>query len=378
MNIRKFTIGFIILVIMGAGSFFSMKYLTSLKKKPQPPQVVKNIPLVKTQKISYSDIPISIINRGRLSSNHKVDILSEVQGRILAGDVALKSGQSFLKDQLLYRVYDEEAKLALRASKSRFLTSVANILPDIKYDFDQNYDAWMAFFSAIELDAKLPELPEVKSQQEKIYVASKNVFNDYYTIQSSEIRLEKYKVYAPFNGSFSQVYLQEASIANPGSRIASIIRTDLLELEVSFEVNQVKWIKAGHPVELRIDKQVVALGEIHRIGDLVDPKTQSILVYVDVPNVKKHKLFEGMYMNARFYGFSLNHVMKVPRSAVSNFDEIFLVENEKLRKTRVEVVKVDQDYLYFSGPAENSMIAVELPLNPSDQMQVRSQLIKLN
>ena len=376
MNIRKFLIGFIILAIMGAGSFYSMKYLTSLKKKPKPPQVIKNIPLVKTQKITYSDIPISIINKGRLSSSHKVDIISEVQGMILPGDITLKSGQSFQKGQLLYRVYDEEAKLALRAAKSRFLTSVANVLPDLKYDFEQNYAAWMDFFAAIDLEKELPVLPKIVSEQEKIYLAGKNIFNDYYTIQSSEIRLAKHQVYAPFNGSFAQVYFQEGSIANPGTRVASIIRTDLLELEVSFEADQVKWLKIGQPVELNTGKQVLAQGKISRISDFVDAKTQSVLVYVDVPNTLSQKLFEGMYMNARFYGFTLNHVMKVPRSSVSNFDEIYLVENDKLRKTRVEVVKVDQNHLYFSGPAENSVMAIELPLNPVDQMQVRTQDIK--
>ncbi len=376
MNIRKLTIGTTILILMGAISYFSMVYLTSLKKKPQPPQVVKNIPLVKTQKISYINIPISIVNQGRLSSYHKVDLISEVQGKILPGDVTHKAGQSFKKGQLLYSVYDEEAKLALRAAKSRFLTSVANVLPDIKYDFELNYSEWMTFFNAIDLENELPELPKFKSEQEKIYLAGKNIFNDYYTIQSSEIRLAKHQIFAPFNGSFAQVYLQEGSIANPGTRIASIIRTDLLELEVSFEVDQVKWLKIGQPVELRMDKQAVAQGKISRISDFVDAKTQSVLVYVGVPNTVNQKLYEGMYMNARFYGFSLNHVMKVPRSAVFNFDEIYLVEKNKLKKTRIEVVKVDQDYLYFSGPAENSIMAIELPLNPSDQMQIRAQLIK--
>jgi membrane fusion protein (multidrug efflux system) len=376
MNIRKFTFGAFILFIIGAISYLSMVYLTSLKKQPEPPRVVKDIPLVKTQIITYSDIPISIENKGRLSSYHKVELISEVQGKILPGDVSHKAGQSFKKGQLLYSVYDEEAKLALKATKSKFLTSVANILPDIKYDFEQSYDAWMKFFGSIDLEKSLPELPKVKTEQEKIYLAGKNIFNDYYTIQSSEIRLAKHQIYAPFNGSFSMVYFQEGSIANPGTKIASIIRTDLLELEVSFEVDQVKWLKIGQPVELQLEENPVAQGKISRIADFVDAETQSVLVYVDVPNTTGQKLFEGMYMKARFYGFSLNNVMRIPRSSVFNFNEIYLVENDKLRKTEIEVVKVDQEYLYFSGPAENSIVAIELPLNPSDQMQVQAQMIK--
>jgi len=145
---------------------------------------------------------------------------------------------------------------------------------------------------------------------------------------------------------------------------------------VENKIKREQLVIIGAPCKGMVDKKAVAQGKISRIADFVDAETQSILVYVDVPNISGQKLFGGMYMNARFYGFSLNHVMKVPRSAVFNFDEIFLVVDGKLKKTRIDVVKVDQDYLYFSGPDENSIMAIELPLNPSDQMQVQEQMLK--
>lgn len=375
MFTRKFTIGFVILFLMAAGSYYSMVYLTSKKKLPEPPQEKKSIPLVKAKEIVYSNIAVSVEKQGRLSSNHKVEIITEVQGKILAGDLPLKVGQSFKKGQVLFQVYDEESKLALRAAKSRFLTIVANVLPDIKYDFDQNYKAWQDFFNAIDINQPLPKLPVSKSEQEKIYVASKNIFNDYYTIQSSEIKLTKHTIVAPFNGSFSQVLLQEGSIANPGTRIATIIRTDLLELEVSVEVNLVKWIEHDQSVELSMGNEVIAHGKVSRISDFVDTKTQSVLVYVSVPNTQKIRLYEGMYLKARFHGFQLQNVMKIPRSAVFNVDEVYLVENNTLLKTRVNVLKVDQEFLYFNGPNQGKAIAIELPLVASDGLEVREQLM---
>lgn len=358
---------------MAGGSYFSMVYLTSLKEKPEPPRVKKAVPLVKTEAIEYANIPISIEREGRLSSTHKVDLIAEVKGAILAGDVPLKPGQSFSKGELLFKIYDEEAKLALRASKSRFLTSVANVLPDIKYDFQEDYEEWLHFFDAIDLQKPLPKLPEIQSEQEKIYLAGKNIFNDYYTIQSSEITLGKHQIYAPFDGAYTSVNYQEGSIANIGTKVATIIRTDLLELEVSVKVDDVRWLKKGQPVALKISNKTVAQGTLSRVSDFVDPKTQSVLVYVSVPNDKNYTLFEGMYLSASFNGLVLNQVMKIPRSAVFNFDEVFLVNGSKLHKTRIKVVKVDQNHLYFFGPREGENVAVELPLNPVDKMQVRVQ-----
>jgi RND family efflux transporter MFP subunit len=221
----------------------------------------------------------------------------------------------------------------------------------------------------------LPEIPKPHSAQEKIYLASKNIFNDYFTIQSSEIRLGKHQFLAPFDGSYAQVYLQEGSIANMGTRVASAIRTDVLELEVPIEVNQVSFLKKGQPVDLLQDGQVITKGSVNRISDYVDSKSQSVLVYVSVPNQGKQKLYEGMYLDARFHGFSLENAMKIPRSAVFNFDEVYLVDSNKLQKARVNVLKVEQDVLYFNGPKEGSTIAVELPLNAADQLHVKTQSV---
>ncbi|MEZ5082311.1 MAG: hypothetical protein R2750_02485 [Bacteroidales bacterium] len=53
------------------------------------------------------------------------------------------------------------------------------------------------------------------------------------TLKVLEVRLSKYKLYAPFNGTFTAVYMEPGLVAKQScSRIASMIRTDKLELEV--------------------------------------------------------------------------------------------------------------------------------------------------
>jgi multidrug resistance efflux pump len=60
--------------------------------------------------------------------------------------------------------------------------------------------------------------------------------------------VKKYKIYASFTGTYTDVFLEVGSAANPGSRIGKIIRTDQLELEVPIEVHNADWIKFKDPV----------------------------------------------------------------------------------------------------------------------------------
>ena len=76
---------------------------------------------------------------GRLSSQEEVDLSSEVQGKYYRADVVLKEGTNFKKGDLLVRIFDEEAKNNLKASKSRFMNGIAGILPDIRIDFPESY-----------------------------------------------------------------------------------------------------------------------------------------------------------------------------------------------------------------------------------------------
>src|SRR5210317_1970560 len=183
-------------------SFSAMSYFAAQKETPEteiPDNVARK---VKTLPVKYEPVSYTISQTGRLGSQSYVDIISEVQGEILAGNVPLKKGQRFKKGDLLIRIYDEITDYNLKASKSRFQNSIANILPDFKIDFPEDYDKIKNFFDQVKINEPMPELPVITSDQQRIFLASRNILNDYFAIKTSEIQLAKHSIYAPFNGTF--------------------------------------------------------------------------------------------------------------------------------------------------------------------------------
>jgi len=370
MKERKVIIIVAVIMILGI-SFGGMTVLGNLKEEPEKPkkEVAKRYVLAQT--IKYAKTKSNISASGRLESQDFFDLSAEVQGKILKGNVPLKKGQSFKQGQTILRIYNKEYELSIKAHKSRFLNAVANLLPDFKVDYPKSYQNWKDFFSDIDLGKNLPGLPKIESEQEKIYLASKNILSEFYTIKGEEERLRKYSIRAPFSGSFSEVYLYTGSIANPGSRIAKLIRTDKLELEVPVDEYEAKWVKHGDVVRVTDENgEGNWTGRVVRKSNYVNPTTQSITVFVSLSSTRANPIYKGMYLNAEFPGMTMAKTMEIPRNAVFNSNEVFLVRDSLLVKQEIVVHKINENTLIFSGVEEGAELVMEPLINATESMKV--------
>ncbi len=362
----KKTLLFIAILIVA--SFLLMIFLGTFKKELQkkPKNVEKRF--VKVAEVEYGDISSKIEEFGRVISLEKIDILSEVRGKIESGDVPLKKGQRFKRGDLLLKIYDKEAKLALKAKKSRFLNLIANLLADFKIDFPERFGRWKEFFDSISIDKILPDMPETKSKNEKIFLASRNILSEFYSIKMDEVVLRKYSIYAPFSGSFTSVKMEVGGIANPGSPIANAIRTDRMEIEVPIDSKGVKWVKLGDKVNIEIDKSrgVIQEGKVVRVSPFIDPGTHSVAVFIGFENKKSDPIFSGDYLKVIFSGITIKNGMKIARNAVFNNNEIFLVKDNKLMKTEINVLKLDAKIIIFNGLVAGELLVIEPLINARD------------
>ncbi len=354
------------MVIIGGigGALILQKWLTSMKPEPQTNEGTQSTRLVQTRLVDYRDITSFMEIPGRLSAGRTVEIISEVQGEILPGEIPLKKGQNFSKGQLLCTIYDKEQILTLKAGKSRFLNSLANALADIKFDYPDKYNKVLDFFNSVDINNKIPDLPEIKDNSLNIFLASRDILNQYYNIKIAEERLQKHYISAPFNGTFIDVSLEAGGIANPGTRIARIIKTDILELEVPVEVSNLQWVRKGDKVTVLDETRTNSWeGRVTRISEFVDPNTQSASVFVEIKNSPEKPVYAGMYLIATFTGKDIKNAMEIPRQAVFNQNQVFIIQDKTLRKMNIQIRKINTNTLIFNGLDEGVELVVEPLIN---------------
>jgi RND family efflux transporter MFP subunit len=363
---------FIIVLGFGLKNFFASK-----KEEPKKMSLPAGERIVKVKPVAYTQSQAGIIAFGRVSSAQSVALVAEVGGRLLPGTVSLKEAARFSKGDIIYRIDDREARYNLQSQKSEFLNNVASTLADIKIDFPEELSKWENFLQQIEITKPLPDLPELKSRKEKTFVNNRKLLNQYYTIKSAEERLAKYVFIAPYNGSIAQLNIEEGSIVNPGANIGRIIRTDEMEAEIPVKAESIKWIEKGMAVKLFSEnKDMKWDGKVMRISDYVDPNTQSINIYVSLTPNSENKLFEGIYLQAEIEGKALVNTMEIPRKALINNNQVFVVQDGKLKLKSVLIHKVNTNSMIFSGLEQGELVVVESLVNVSENMSVKTQVIE--
>jgi multidrug efflux pump subunit AcrA (membrane-fusion protein) len=371
MSWRKITFIVVALILLLGGSAVLSKLFISMK--PEPPRMpdMKMKRYVKAETIKYNEIISSVAREGRVVSSSEITLVAEASGKIEKGDVTLRKGSSFKKGQLIAEIYKDEAELALKARKSRFLTIVTTLLPDIKVDFPDQLNAYEMFFRAIDMDEDLPELPVIRNEKLKIFLASRNVLSEYYGIKQDEKRLKRHSLYAPFNGTFTQVNFEVGGYVNAGGQIAKMIRTDQLEIEVPVKNDLSRWIKIGDKVRVYSKNRTSAMqGVVVRKSDFLDPRTQSRSIFVKVQHSANDVLLTGEYKLVEFPGQKIKDAMEIPRNAVFNSNEVFAVIDGKLKKRVIDIIKTNETTLIFNGLPEGQKIVVEPLINAKENSPV--------
>ncbi|MFK7947314.1 MAG: efflux RND transporter periplasmic adaptor subunit [Saprospiraceae bacterium] len=347
-----------------------VKNLSKKAPEPERPPLTQRSQYVNTETVAYTNHSTTIEALGQVIASQPIDIISEVSGKIEKGDVTLKKAIRFSQGSLLFQIENTETILNLKSQRSNFQNAIALILADMKLDFPNSYQIWQDYFNRIDINSSLPTMPEAADQREKTFLASRNIAGQFYSIKSAEERLNKYRVYAPYAGVIQQVYTDAGSVANPGTRVLRVRKAGDLELELPVRKEDIQWIKTGTRVKiLSEDKRQSTTGTVNRIGTEIDPTTQSVNVYVSVRS-GKIKLYEGMYLYAEISGSSIPKAMEINRKAIFDNNKIFVIEDSTLVAKTVNVHKVKNETVIFSGVTEGKIVAKETFLGAVDGMKI--------
>lgn len=326
------------------------------------------IPHLEAMQVNNTVEEIRVSGYGTLSSYNTVDLAAEIQGKLYAGNKALKPGMRFKKGDLLFRIDDSEARYSIRARKSTFINLLANILPDIKVDYNSEYKKWSDYLESIKLNESLPTLPAWSSEKEKVFLSTRNVLTEYFNIKSQEEQLKKYTVHAPFSGMISEVYMPEFSFVNPGAKIIKVVQTGNYEIPVAVPVSQLDMVKVGTKCTIySTDGTERGGGSVVRISEVINRTTQSVTVYVKPGNDKDADYIEGEYLLVKIDAELTQNGCLIPRSAVQDGQVyVYSKTDSLLNKKPVQILNENEQGFFVSGISDTDTIIIQEVLNYRD------------
>ena len=372
MGKRQILIVTLLSITIIVGSFAMMSLFSNLKKDvPKKKESFQQLFYVKTSPVTYSKKPIFVTGYGKVLSILPLDIVSEVQGKMIKGSIPLREGQSFRKGDLLFRIDNTELLLDMQSQRSNLLRDIAGILPDLKIDFPDRFPIWEAYINTLSIDKSLSELPEASSNKEKTFLSVKGIYSTYYSIKRQEFNLQKHRIKAPFTGSIVEINSQVGSYVNPGTKVIKILETGRLEVKIDVDLDDVKWIKPNMKVLINSENRDKKWdGRVDRIGKVIQDNTQSIGVYVSIISNRSYPIYEGMYLQSVIECNEMDSVMEILRTSIIDNNKVYLLQDSLLVLKDIDIHRFYLDKVFVSGIEEGTELVIDPPVGAYPNMKV--------
>jgi RND family efflux transporter MFP subunit len=211
----------------------------------------------------------------------------------------------------------------------------------------------------------------MSSAKEKNYIISRSILTEYLSAKSDEEKLRKYTVLAPFDGIITKSYSDVGGNVNPGSPVVDFIRKGNMEIELTVNTSEIKFIALGDPVSLT-GNEITYNGKIIRKGKFVNPNTQNISVFTSI-NTDERSLYNGMYLNATITTKGTKDVFKLPRSAIFEKNKVFIINSKsKLEIKEVNIIAYQGDDVIINNLEDKMLIVSESLINMNQGATVKA------
>ena len=366
-----------VIAILSIG-FMGMNALGSSEKKSNKRESKPEIRTVEVKEINYSDINLEIRGNGIIESQRTLNLISEVSGRVIFAKNDLKTGTSAKYEDKTIKNNSREAENELKSFRSDFMNTVAALLPELKIQGSTVYNKWYQYFTSLDIDSEIPQLPEITDSQEKIQVSSRNIFTKYFSVKNQEIKVSKYSVKAPFTGYIKSSGIIKNSFVSIGTSLFGI--EDITNLEIAvpllvdefnmidFTKNPIVDIYGTEKMENKIEGRVV------RNDTKLEKNSQTLNAYIQFKNYGMKPYFlPGNYVTVVIQGKILNDVAVIPRNIIDHEENIFYMEDGQLNKQKIELVNIQgENAIIKNSIPEGTKLVTTILAKPLIGMQIQT------
>lgn len=365
MKKKIMAIGSAILIV--ALAFLVVKMLPSRSTHKQTTQAIQAA-LVEVIYPQIGDASYQESSTGKITATERFEIFSQVDGQLLESAKLFKEGKTYLKGEVMLEVDVEEFKMTLLAQKSNFITLITSTLPDLKSDYPEAYQNWKNYILDVNIGNRLPAMPVAGDAQGKFYLSGKGIYANFYNIRSLEERFEKYTIRAPYNGIVISSLVEAGQAVRSGTQMGVFINPTQYDLEITMPLGATSEIQKGTTATLTSSEiQGKWTGEVIRIGGDIDELSQSVKMFI---RTKGNNLKEGMFLTAHMQIAPFEDAMSLPRKMINDNDEVFIVEDSKLKLHKVEVLMRQGDMAIIKGLTGETPVLSTVIKNAYDGMPV--------
>jgi RND family efflux transporter MFP subunit len=372
----------VVLLVLGA---LGMRALTASKTELQRRRPAAPIPLVRTIRVTAGPHSVSIQGEGTVRPLQEIQLVPEVDGKVVYVSPALVDGGEFSKGDTLLRIDPVDYELAVTLAEAKVKDAESNLQLAAQEAAAAEEEWRMLYGSNPEAD---PEPPPLVAKEPQLAAAQARLEADKADLRKAQLNLERTQLIAPFDGRVSQENVDLGQYVSPGQSLATLYSTEAAEIVIPLEDESLLWFDVpgftegegpGSPAKVRAaigGRELSWAGEVVRAEGRLDERTRmiNVIVLVKKPFATRPPLAMGLFVNIEIEGRHLPKAAVLPRPALHEDNVVWVVdEDNRLRFRKVDVARIQGGKVIVKAGLKDRERVVITPLKAvTDGMEVRT------
>ena len=243
-------------------------------------------------------VPIS----GGLRPIETLSIRARLEGDVV--EVAVREGDAVARGALLARFESTEQEAALKSAEADRLAAETEA-STATWNLEQTRDLFRAGAVAER---------EMRAAEQGAATSNARLAAADARLRSAAMLERDTRVTAPVAGLIERRAIERGVRASRGAELFTLVRTDVLELTAAVPARRISGVRVGQVVRFAADGRTIE-GKVARISPTIDAASQSVTVYVQVPNANG-ALKGNTFATGQIIERSLPSELLVPQSAV--------------------------------------------------------------
>jgi RND family efflux transporter MFP subunit len=390
---KKIIIQSLLVVAILVMALVVAKALTSFRKPPEKKPQVISAPLLNAVAVFPESFRMTTQGFGSVKPRMKVQVVPQVSGKVIQCHPQLVNGGFFEADEPLVVIEQTDYKLAVESASAAVAQAQVQLERE-KAEADVAKREWEKLKPGQQPDSVLVfRGPQIRNAQAQLNAAQAQ-------LAKAKLDLERTAIRMPFNGRVVSTNIDVGQFVTIGAPIATVYRTDIVEIVVPFEDTELAWFEI--PLNGNSKKAATAdiygnfagaehhwTGQLVRTEGQIDAKSRMVHVVAQVRDPLETKgdqppLVPGMFVRVEIQGKQVKDIFRIPRYAIRNGDTVWLarpvhsdsdgVESGlmKLAIVPIQVMRMDRTRAYVNRGLQEGDYVITSPLETvADGMAIR-------
>ncbi len=371
------TIITILIIVIGVAGFTKLKAGKKgiERQKPEVP-----LPMVRTVSVNTGPMQITITGQGSAKPVQEIQLVPQVNGKIVEVGSSLVNGGMFRKGDRLLSIEPVDYEISVTLAEAR-VKEAESLFKLAQEESAAAGDEWKQHNPNEEPPPLVVKEPQLAAARSMLEAERSN-------LKEARLNLERTRLTAPFNGRVVSENVDIGQYVSPGQSLATLQSTDASEIVIPLEDEDLFWFDVpgfttdsatGAAAEVKAvvaGKKVRWPGQVVRSEGRINELTRmhNVVVQVEKPYASLPPLAAGQFVEIDIYGRTLDQATVIPRSAMRENQSVWVVnpEENRLYFRKVKVARSNHDGIVIEdGLSDNEIVVISSLKAVSDGMQVR-------